>query len=51
MNYYDDVAIETLKKNNSNQLKISDHPYKTLIIGGSGSGKINALLNLMEKIR
>ena len=26
----------------------SDHPYRILIIGGSGSGKINVLLNLIE---
>ena len=25
---------------------ILDHPYRILIIGGSGSGKTNALLNL-----
>ena len=27
---------------------IPDHPYKILIIGGSGSGKTNALLNLIN---
>ena len=27
---------------------IPGHPYKMLIIGGSGSGKTNALLNLIE---
>ena len=27
---------------------ISDHPYKILIIGGSGSGKRNAILNLIN---
>ena len=25
-----------------------DHPYRILIIGGSGSGKTNVLLNLMK---
>ena len=25
-----------------------DHPYRVLIIGGSGSGKTNALLNLIN---
>ena len=25
-----------------------DHPYRILIIGGSGSGKTNVLLNLIE---
>ena len=28
---------------------IPDHPYWILIIGGSGSGKTNALLNLINK--
>ena len=30
---------------------IPDHPYKTLIIGGSGSGKTNLLLNLLKHQR
>ena len=28
---------------------IPDHPYRILIIGGSRSGKTNALLNLINK--
>ena len=28
---------------------IPDHPYRKLIIGGSGSGKTNALLNLIKE--
>ena len=31
------------------KLNIKNHPYRILIIGGSGSGKTNALLNLIEK--
>ena len=27
---------------------MSDHPYRILIIGGSESGKTNALLNLIK---
>ena len=27
---------------------IPDHPYRILIVGGSGSGKANALLNLIN---
>ena len=27
----------------------TDHPYRTLIIGGSGSGKTNTLLNLIKE--
>ena len=30
------------------KLVIPDHPYIILIIGGSGSGKTNALLNLIN---
>ena len=28
-------------------MQIPDHPYRILIIGGSGSGKLNELLNLI----
>ena len=28
---------------------IPDHPYRILIFGGSGSGKTNILLNLINK--
>ena len=28
---------------------ITDHPYRILIIGGSGSGKTNTLLNLINE--
>ena len=33
---------------NKNWPYIPDHPYRILIIGGSGSGKTNLLLNLIE---
>ena len=33
---------------NKNWPYIPDHPYRILIIGGSGSGKTNVLLNLIE---
>ena len=29
--------------------EILDHPYQILIVGGSGSGKTNALLNLINR--
>ena len=35
-------------KHNPNWPYIPDHPYKILIRGGSGSGKTNALLNLIN---
>ena len=46
-NFYD-YTNENKTKNNLNWPYIPDHPYRTLIIGGSGSGKTNALLNLIE---
>ena len=39
---------EDMKEHNPNWLEIPDHKYWILIIGGSGSGKINALLNLIN---
>ena len=33
-----------MKKHNPSWPQISDHPYKILIIRGSGSGKTNSLL-------
>ena len=36
-----------IKKNNPNWPYIPDHPYR-ILIGGSGSGKTNALLNLIN---
>ena len=40
------MIIQMKTKHNSKWPYITDHPYGILIIGGSGSGKINALLNL-----
>ena len=47
MIYSDDVKRKH-KGYNANQPKIPDHPHRILIIGGSGSGKTNALLNLIS---
>ena len=48
INNFDDVTKENVKEHNSNWLQISDHPYRTLIIGGSRSGKTNSLFNLIN---
>ena len=45
---FDDYTNENLIEHNSKWHYISDHPYKILIIGGSGSGKTNGLLNLIN---
>ena len=45
---FDNYVNENKTKNNKNWPYIPDHPYRTLIIGGSGSGKTNLLLNLIE---
>ena len=43
-NYDKSVEIN----HNTNGPYIPDHPYRILIIGGSGSGKTFALLNLIK---
>ena len=43
---FDYITKEDIKNHNSNWSEIPDHPYRILIIGGSGSGRANALLNL-----
>ena len=45
---FDDYANENKTEHNLKWLYIPDHPYKILVIGGSGSGKTNALLNLIN---
>ena len=40
---------ENIKGHNPNWPRIPDHPYRVLIIGGSGSGKANSLVNLINQ--
>ena len=44
----DEYSNENKKQHNFNWPYIPDHPYRILIIGGSGFGKTNALLNLIH---
>ena len=45
---FDNYASENKTEHNLKWRYIPDHPYIILIIGGSGSGKTNALLNLIN---
>ena len=45
----DDMTNENNKDHNRKWPYIPDLPYRMLIIGGSGSGKTNALLNLKKE--
>ena len=45
---FDDYANENKTEHNQKWPHIPDHPYRILIIGGSGSEKANALLSLIN---
>ena len=48
MTNFDDYANENKTEHNLMWPNIPDHPQRILIIGGSGSGKTNVLLNLIH---
>ena len=45
---FDEYINENRINHNPSWPYIPDHPYKILIIGSSGSGKTNTLLNLIN---
>ena len=45
----DSITNENNKEHNEKWPYIPDHPYRILIIGGSGSGKTNTLLHLINE--
>ena len=57
--YFYQIKVITMMKNydesveinhNPNRLYIPDHPYRILIIGGSGSSKTNVLLTFIKTL-
>ena len=46
---FDGITNEKNKERNEKGPYIADHPYRIMIIGGTGSGKTNALLNLVNE--
>ena len=51
MTNVDNIVNENNKKQNEKWSYIPDPPYRILIIGGSGSGKANTFLNLINEQR
>ena len=45
---FDGYTNENIIEHNKKWPYVPDHPYRILIVGGSGSGKTNALLNLIN---
>ena len=45
----DNIINDNNNNHNEKWTYISDHSYRILIIGGSGSGKTNTLLNLIKE--
>ena len=45
----DSITNENNREHNKKWPYIPDHPYRILMISGSGSGKTNALLNLIKE--
>ena len=45
----DSIINENNKEHNEKWPYIPDHPYRIIIIGGSGSGKTNTLLSLINE--
>ena len=43
------IINENNEEHNEKWPYVPDHPYRILIIGGSGSGKTNILLNLIKE--
>ena len=49
MIHLDSITNENNKEHNEKWPYIPNHPYRIIIICGSGSGKTNTLLNLIKE--
>ena len=49
MTNLDSIISQNNKEHSEKWSYIPDHPYRILVIGGSGSGKTNTLLNLITE--
>ena len=49
MTILDSITSKNRRIHNEKWPYISDNPYRSLIIGGSGSGKTNTLFNLINQ--
>ena len=45
----DSITNKNKKEHNEKRSYVPDHPYRIIIIGGSGSEKTNALINLINE--
>ena len=45
----DSITNENNKEHNEKWPFVPDHPYRIIVIGGSGSQKTNALINLIDE--
>ena len=45
---FDDVTNDNIKEHIANWPQIPDHAYRIVIIGGSRSGKMNSIFNLIN---
>ena len=45
---FNDITRENIREHKSHRQQIHDHPCRILMVRSSGSGKANALLNLIS---
>ena len=48
INFDDDTKKQNIKEQNLNWPQVPNHLHRIIIVGGSGSTKINSLFNLIK---